>query len=234
MAMALCASVQQMSNAKGRWLRLWAGAVVSACAQQAEIAVKFFSAAPAEKEVDKAELWCPFTSTRRTQGRTVGSGSAQVVLVVGCRSMFLRMSCVPAASQLLPLGREGWGQPRHVHRQQPENWPFNVLRALYLWSDSEEPRSEHLRTSGVTLESPDPRRKFFFVLRGSFGCSKESVAARTPSCTTWSLGIGAFPLLSSFSRLRDGYYVTTSLGMSSPFRVRFFVCRLHLRFFGAS
>ena len=46
----------------------------------------------------------------RTQGRTVGSGTAQVVLVVGCRLMFPHMSCAPAAgttSQLLPLGQEG-------------------------------------------------------------------------------------------------------------------------------
>ena len=43
------------------------------------------------------------------------------------------------------------GQPRHVHGHQPENWPFSVLRALYLRSDSEEPRSQHI-TSGLTLE----------------------------------------------------------------------------------
>ena len=32
---------------------------------QAEIAAKFLSAAPVDKKLDKVELWCPLSSTRR-------------------------------------------------------------------------------------------------------------------------------------------------------------------------
>ena len=90
-----------------------------------------------------------------TQGRTVGSGSTQVVPIVGCSLMFHHMSCVLAAgttSQLLPPGQEGCG----------------VSHGLYLRSDSEEPRSEH-STSGVTLERSDPRREFFSTRRWGIG-----------------------------------------------------------------
>ena len=120
----------------------------------------------------------------------------------------------PRASQLLPLGQD-------VLRHQPENWPFNVLRALYLRSDSEDPRSEH-STSGVTLERSDPRRKVFFLRRGGVGCSKESVAARTPSCATWSLDLSTCSFAVVVLPSVRGYYVTNLAGREFVVPCHFF------------
>ena len=125
---------------------------------------------------------------------------------------------VPRPSSCL-LGRRGAGSATACARAPTQERPFNFLRAVYL---SEGHRRAQVSALYFWSDSGAlrPSTQVFFLRRGGvLGAARSRWRQEKASCTTWSLGIGTFSLLSSFSHLRE-----------AQFRVRFFVCRPPLGF----